>query len=88
MLSIDTSVLPQADSLIVDLYMGSGNPLAGFRWTIGGLWNTLLNNQAGDTGLQGVSFNFGPLDDLARGLHNAGVWALPHADRTWQSWLC
>ena len=68
----DTAIL-QADSFIVDLYMGSGNPVAGFRWTIGGFWNTLVKNMATGTGIESVSFNFGPLDDLARGLHKAGV---------------
>ena len=69
----------QADSFIVDLYMGSGNPVAGFRWTIGGFWNTLVNNMATGAGIDAVSFNFGPLDKLANGLHSAGVcteWAL------------
>ena len=63
----------QADSFIMDLYMGSGNPVAGYRWTIGGFWNTLINNARTSAGLQGVSFNFEPLDALAKGLRRAGV---------------
>ena len=70
-------MIVQADSFIVDLYMGSGNPVAGFRWTIGGFWNTLVRNMAAGTGIEAVSFNFGPLDDLARGLNKAGVRPLP-----------
>lgn len=53
--------------------MGTGNPVAGFRWTIGGFWNTLVSNAEQGRGIELVSFNFGPLDDLARGLHSAGV---------------
>lgn len=57
--------------------MGSGNPVAGFRWTIGGFWSTLVDNQAQGKGIESVSFNFDPLDSLARGLHSAGVSIQP-----------
>ena len=62
--------MPQADSLIVDLYMGTTNPAAGFRWTIGGFWNSVVQDGGA---IHSVNFNFEALDALARGLHGAGV---------------
>lgn len=64
----------QADALIVDLYMGTGNEAAGFRWTIGGWWGAVGDGQ-NDIG--GVVFNFTLLDQLARGLHGAKVQFRP-----------
>ena len=60
----------QADSLIVDLYMGTTNPAAGFRWTVGGFWNSIAQH-GGE--IHSVVFNFDALDHLARGLNKAGV---------------
>ena len=63
----------QADALIVDLYMGSANEAAGFRWTVGGFWGAV---QDGNNGIDGVSFDFTEIDKLAKGLHEAKVLIL------------
>lgn len=60
----------QADALIVDLYMGSANEAAGFRWTVGGFWGAVTDGQ---NDINGVAFNFTVLDQLAKGLHDAKV---------------
>lgn len=72
---IETLLLPdlcelQADALIVDLYMGSANEQAGFRWTMGGFWGAVTDAK---NGIEGVAFNFTMIDQLAKGLHDAKV---------------
>lgn len=64
------TVCLQADALIVDLYMGTANEAAGFRWTVGGFWGAVTD---GNNGIGGVAFNFTKLDQLAKGLHEAKV---------------
>ena len=56
--------------MIVDLYMGTTNPAAGFRWTVGGFWNSIVEQKGA---IHSVVFNFDALDHLARGLNRAGV---------------
>jgi len=64
----------QADALIVDLYMGSANEDAGFRWTVGGFWGAIAD---GKNDISGVAFNFTMIDTLAKGLHDAKVCPAP-----------
>jgi hypothetical protein len=64
----------QADALIVDLYMGSANQDAGFRWTVGGFWGAITD---GKNDISGVAFNFTMIDTLAKGLHDAKVPPAP-----------
>ena len=56
--------------MIVDLYMGSANDEAGFRWTMGGFPGAIVDGQ---NSVEGVVYNFTMVDILARGLHNAKV---------------
>ncbi len=68
----------QADALIVDLYMGSANQDAGFRWTVGGFWGAIAD---GKNDISGVAFNFTMIDTLAKGLHDAKVHFAPFLPR-------